>query len=87
MAGVKKESVLGSCYNIYIALASQYLFSVLLSTDRSRSSGALTALAESPLARIYYHISKSSLDTHDRTRESLTSRVTTPLHYSQHVAI
>ena len=46
-------------------------------------SGALRALAESSLAKIYSHISTSSLDTLDKTRESLHSRVTAPLHYSK----
>jgi hypothetical protein len=74
-------------YNIDTALASQYLLSILLIIDRSRRAGTLRALAESSLARIYSHISTSSLDTLDRTRESLLSRVTPHLQYSKHVTI
>jgi len=40
---------------------------------------ALRALADSPLARIYSHVYTSSLVTLDSTRESLLSRVMSPL--------
>jgi hypothetical protein len=88
MAGVKKSICFGKLFtNIYTALASQYLLSILLITDRSRRSGDLRALAENSLARIYSHFSTSSLDTLDRTRESLLSRVTPNLQHSKHVTI
>jgi hypothetical protein len=66
-------------FNIYTDLASQYLLPVLLRTEKSRRSVGLTALAESPLARIYSHNSTLLLDTFDRTRETLLSRVTPQL--------
>ena len=76
MAGVKSSLFCVIVYNIYSALASQYLLSVRLFPERSRRSGALSALADSSVARIYSHFSTSSLDTLDRTRDSLLSPVT-----------
>jgi len=66
--------------NIYTASDLRDL-SVVRSTERSRCSGALRALAESSRTKIYSHISTSSLDTLDSTNETLLSRVTATLHY------
>ena len=49
MVDVKKESVWVTVYNIYTVLASQYLLSIPFITERSRKSGALSALASQDL--------------------------------------
>ena len=46
MAGVKISLFCVIVYNIYNILATQYLLSILLITERSRRSGSLRALAE-----------------------------------------